>query len=32
VAVNFGIMKLVFLGIVAYEAWIIPRPVKLPKP
>jgi len=25
-------MKLVFLGIVAYEAWIIPRPVKLPKP
>jgi len=32
VAMNFGIMKLVFLGIVAYEAWIIPRPVKLPKP
>src|SRR2546426_201576 len=32
VAVNFGIMKLVFLGIVAYEAWIIPRPVKLPQP
>ena len=32
VAINFGIMKLVFLGIVAYEAWIIPRPVKLPQP
>lgn len=27
---NFGIMKLVFLAIVIYEAWIIPRPVKLP--
>jgi hypothetical protein len=32
VALNFGIMKLVFLGIVAYEAWIIPRPIKLPQP
>jgi len=31
-ALNFGIMKLVFLGIVAYEAWIIPRPVKLSRP
>jgi len=31
-ALNFGIMKLVFLGIVAYEAWIIPRPVKLSQP
>ena len=29
VAVNFGVMKLVFLAIVIYEAWIIPRPVKL---
>ena len=28
-AVNFGVMKLVFLAIVIYEAWIIPRPVKL---
>jgi hypothetical protein len=32
VAINFGIMKLVFLAIVAYEAWIIPRPIKLPQP
>ena len=31
-AVNFGIMKLVFLAIVAYEAWIIPRPVRLAPP
>src|SRR2546425_1064146 len=29
-AANFGVMKLVFLAIVVYEAWIIPRPVKLP--
>src|SRR5882724_6994682 len=28
-AVNFGLMKLVFLGIVVYEAWVIPRPPKL---
>lgn len=28
-AVNFGVMKLVFLAIVVYEAWIIPRPPKL---
>ena len=28
-AVNFGVMKFVFLAIVMYEAWIIPRPVKL---
>jgi len=32
VAVNFGIMKVVFLAIVAYEAWIIPRPIRLPQP
>jgi hypothetical protein len=32
VTINFGIMKLVFLAIVAYEAWIIPRPIKLPQP
>ena len=32
VAVNFGVMKVVFLGIVAYEAWIIPRPIRLPQP
>jgi len=25
-AVNFGMMKLVFLAIVVYEAWVIPRP------
>lgn len=30
IAANFGIMKLVFLGIIVYEAWFIPRPVKLP--
>jgi len=29
---NFGIMKLVFLAIVIYEAWIIPRPLKLTVP
>ena len=29
---NFGIMKLVFLAIVIYEAWIIPRPLKLTLP
>lgn len=29
---SFGIMKLVFLAIVIYEAWIIPRPVKLTLP
>jgi len=30
-AANFGIMKLVFLGIIVYEAWFIPRPIKLAK-
>jgi hypothetical protein len=29
IAVNFGLMKLVFLAIVVYEAWVIPRPPKL---
>ena len=29
VAMNFGVMKLVFLGIVVYEAWAIPRPPRL---
>ena len=29
VALNFGVMKLVFLAIVVYEAWVIPRPPKL---
>ncbi len=29
IAANFGIMKLVFLGIIVYEAWFIPRPIKL---
>jgi len=28
IAANFGIMKLVFLGIIVYEAWLIPRPIK----
>lgn len=31
-AANFGLMKVVFLGIVMYQAWIIPRPLKLAKP
>ena len=31
-ALNFGVMKFVFLAIVVYEAWIIPRPVKLTLP
>jgi len=30
VALGFGIMDLVFLGIVVYEAWKIPAPVQLP--
>ena len=30
IAANFGIMKVVFLGIIVYEAWFIPRPIKLP--
>jgi hypothetical protein len=29
IAANFGIMKLVFLGIIMYEAWFIPRPIKI---
>jgi len=31
-AINFGIMKVAFLGVVAYLAWVIPRPLKLPQP
>jgi hypothetical protein len=31
-AVNFGVMKLVFLAIVVYEAWVIPRPPRLGLP
>jgi len=27
---NFGLMDLVFLAIVVYEAWKIPRPIRLP--
>ena len=30
-AANFGIMKVVFLGVIVYEAWFIPRPIKLVK-
>jgi len=30
IAANFGIMKLVFLGIIVYQAWFIPRPTKPP--
>jgi hypothetical protein len=29
VAVNFGVMTLVFLAIVAYQAWVIPKAPKL---
>jgi hypothetical protein len=29
VSLNFGLMDLVFLGIVVYEAWRIPRPLRL---
>ena len=29
IAPNFGVMKLVFLAIVVYEAWVIPRPPRL---
>jgi hypothetical protein len=25
-AINFGIMKTAFLGVIAYLAWVIPRP------
>jgi hypothetical protein len=32
IAANFGIMKLVFLGIIVYQAWFIPRPIKLRQP
>ena len=31
-SVNFGIMKLVFLAIVIWQAWTIPRAPKLPLP
>ncbi|HEV8471286.1 MAG TPA: hypothetical protein VGR82_00810 [Methylomirabilota bacterium] len=31
-ALNFGVMKLVFLAIVVYETWIIPRPLRLAPP
>jgi len=31
IAANFGIMKLLFLGIIVYQAWFIPRPTK-PRP
>lgn len=30
IAANFGIMKLVFLAVIVYQAWFIPRPTKLP--
>lgn len=31
VAAGFGMMDLVFLAIVMWEAWIIPRPLRLPE-
>jgi len=27
---GFGVMDFVFLAIVVYEAWKIPRPIRLP--
>ena len=32
VAINFGIMKVAFLGVIAYLTWVVPRPLKLPQP
>ncbi|OGF04747.1 MAG: hypothetical protein A2W00_09655 [Candidatus Eisenbacteria bacterium RBG_16_71_46] len=32
VSLGFGLMDLVFLAIVVYQAWSIPRPLKLPAP
>jgi hypothetical protein len=32
VAINFGIMKVAFLCVIAYLAWVIPRPLKIPQP
>jgi hypothetical protein len=32
VAISFGIMKVAFLGVIAYLAWVIPRPLKIPQP
>lgn len=32
VAINFGFMKVAFLGVIAYLAWVVPRPLKLPQP
>jgi hypothetical protein len=30
IAASFGVMEVVFLGIVVWEAWRIPRPIRLP--
>jgi len=32
VGLDFGLMDVVFLAIVVYQAWVIPRPLKLPAP
>jgi hypothetical protein len=32
VAINFGVMKAAFLAVIAYLAWVVPRPSKLPQP
>jgi hypothetical protein len=32
VTVGFGAMDFVFLAIVVYEAWKIPKPIALPPP
>jgi hypothetical protein len=31
VATGFGVMDVVFLGIVVWEAWVIPRPLRVPE-
>jgi hypothetical protein len=32
VAIDFGTMKVAFLDVIAYLAWVIPRPLKIPQP
>src|SRR4029453_13565922 len=32
VAIDFGIMKVAFLGVIASLPWVVPRPLKLPHP
>jgi len=32
VAINFGMMKVAFLGVIAYLSWVVPRSLKPPQP